>query len=165
VIIGAHAIVYSTDPDADRAFLADVLGFPHVDAGGGWLIFRLPPAEVAVHPSDENGVHELYLMTDDVAALVASLRDRGIEISPIADRGWGQLVEVTLPGGGRLGIYEPRHPSPPRRAPRRRRTATKKKPATRSQARAKKKPARRSQPRGRASRTQSRSAARGRAKS
>jgi hypothetical protein len=113
VIIGAHAIVYSKDPDADRAFLKDVLGFPHVDAGAGWLIFGLPPAEVAVHPSDENDVHELYLMTDDVEALVASMRVRGIEAAPISDRGWGLLTQVPLPGGGKLGIYEPRHARPP----------------------------------------------------
>lgn len=156
MITGAHAIVYSTDPDADRAFLADVLGFSHVDAGDGWLIFRLPPAEVAVHPSDENGIHELYLMTDDVAALVASLRDRDIETSAVADRGWGLLIEVTLPGGGKLGIYEPRHPSPPRGAPRRRRTLAKKKPVKRTQARA---------PRRRARRTRSSSAPRGRVRS
>ncbi len=113
MIIGAHAIVYSTDADADRAFLRDVLRFPHVDAGEGWLVFRLPPTEVAVHPSEENDVHELYLMTDDVEALVGSMREQGIETSPIADRGWGRLTEVTLPGGGKLGIYQPRHRSPP----------------------------------------------------
>jgi catechol 2,3-dioxygenase-like lactoylglutathione lyase family enzyme len=135
VITGAHAIVYSTDPDADRAFLADVLGFPHVDAGGGWLIFRLPPAEVAVHPSDESGVHELYLMTDDIAALVAAMRDRGVETSPIADQRWGLLTHVTLPGGGKLGIYEPRHASPPPHAARRVRASPKKKRATSAPAR------------------------------
>ena len=115
MIIGAHAIVYSTDGDADRAFLRDVLGFPHVDAGGGWLVFRLPPAEVAVHPSDENDVHELYLMTDDVEALVASLRARGFDTTPISQQGWGLLTHVTLPGGGKLGIYEPRHARPPQK--------------------------------------------------
>jgi hypothetical protein len=112
MIIGAHAIVYSKSPDADRAFLQDVLGLPHVDAGEGWLIFALPPAEVAVHPSDENDVHELYLLTDDVEALVASLRARGVEASSVADRGWGLLTQLTLPGGGKLGVYEPRHARP-----------------------------------------------------
>jgi hypothetical protein len=113
VIIGAHSIVYSKNPEADRAFLKEVLGgFPRVDAGDGWLIFGLPPAEVAVHPSDENDVHELYLMTDDVEALVASMLARGVEASPISDQGWGLLTQVTLPGGGRLGIYEPRHARP-----------------------------------------------------
>jgi hypothetical protein len=112
---GAHAIIYSTDAEADRAFLRDVLGFPHVDAGDGWLIFALPPAEVAVHPGDENDRHELYLMTSNVEALVASLNGQGIPASPIADRGWGLLTQVTLPGGGTLGVYQPRHASPPRR--------------------------------------------------
>jgi hypothetical protein len=112
-ILGAHAIIYSEDPDADRAFLRDVLGFPHVDAGDGWLIFGLPPAELAVHPSTKNDVHEIYLMTGDVEALVASMEERGIAMTPVVDRGWGLLTEVTLPGGGKLGIYEPRHASPP----------------------------------------------------
>jgi hypothetical protein len=112
MITGAHAIVYSRDADADRAFFRDVLEFPSVDAGDGWLIFALPPSEVALHPADENGAHELYLMCDDVAALVASLRERGVECSAAKDRGWGRLTEVTLPGGGRLGVYEPRHPRP-----------------------------------------------------
>ncbi len=111
MIIGAHAIICSKDPDADRAFLRDVLGFPHVDAGKGWLIFRLPPAELAVHPG-ENDVHELYLMTDDVEALVASMKARGIEAAPISRQAWGLLTRVTLPGGGELGIYEPQHASP-----------------------------------------------------
>jgi catechol 2,3-dioxygenase-like lactoylglutathione lyase family enzyme len=116
VITGAHAIIYSTDAEADRAFLRDVLGFPNVDAGDGWLIFALPPAEVAIHPGDENDRHGLYLMTDNVVALVASLKGHGIAASPIVDRGWGILTQVTLPGGGTLGVYQPRHASPPRRA-------------------------------------------------
>jgi len=119
MITGAHAILYSTDADADRAFLRDVLGFPHVDAGEGWLIFRLPPAEVAVHPSDENDAHELFLMTDDVEALVASMAGRGIAATPISEQGWGRLTQVTLPGGGKLGIYQPRHASPPAHGSRR----------------------------------------------
>jgi hypothetical protein len=112
MIIGAHAIVYSKDADADRAFLDSVLGSARVDAGDGWLIFRLPPAELAVHPAEENDVHELYLMTDDVEELVASLARRGIGCTPISDQGWGFLTRVTLPGGGKLGIYQPRHASP-----------------------------------------------------
>ena len=83
-ITGAHAIIYSTDAEADRAFLRDVLGFPNVDAGDGWLIFRLPPAEVAIHPADENDRHELYLMTDDVEATVAAWKDQGFTVSPVA---------------------------------------------------------------------------------
>ena len=119
MIIGAHSIIYSKSPEADRAFLKEVLGFPHVDVGHGWLIFGLPPAEVAVHPSDENDLHELYLMTDDVEALVASMAERGIEATSISQQGWGLLTQVTLPGGGKLGIYQPRHASPPPYTPKR----------------------------------------------
>jgi len=115
MITGAHAILYSTNAEADRAFLRDTLGLPGVDAGDGWLIFALPPAEVAIHPGAANGHHELYLMTDDVAALVASLRKRRIKVSPVADRGWGLMTQVTLPGGGALGVYQPRHARPPQR--------------------------------------------------
>jgi hypothetical protein len=118
MIIGAHAIIYSRDPEADRAFLKDVLGLPHVDAGGGWLIFRLPPAEVAVHPSGENDVHELFLMTDDVGELIASMKARGVETTPISRQTWGLLTSVTLPGGGKLGIYQPLHERPEAHEPR-----------------------------------------------
>jgi hypothetical protein len=111
-IVGAHSILYSTDPEADRAFLRDVFGFPSVDVGEGWLIFGLPPSEVAVHPADENDVHELYLMCDDVGALVAELAKRNIACDPVQNLGWGLLTQVTLPGGGKLGIYEPRHARP-----------------------------------------------------
>jgi hypothetical protein len=112
VILGAHAILNSSDAEADRAFLADVLGLPHVDAGGGWLIFRLPPAEVAVHPADTSGAVELYLVCDDVEATVADLTGRGVEFeSPVSDQGWGLLTTIRLPGGGRLGLYEARHPT------------------------------------------------------
>ena len=112
MIIGAHSILYSKMPGADRAFLRDVLGFPSVDAGDGWLIFGLPPSEVAVHPSEKNDVHEFYLMCDDVEALVAALRKRKITCSPIQNQGWGLLTQVSLPGGGKLGIYQPRHARP-----------------------------------------------------
>jgi hypothetical protein len=112
-IIGAHAILYSKDADADRAFLRDVLAFPSVDAGGGWLIFGLPPSEVALHPSDENDVHELYLLCDDVRALVRSLGEKGVATTPIHEERWGSIVHVSLPGGGKLGIYQPKHPRPP----------------------------------------------------
>jgi hypothetical protein len=112
MIIGAHSIVYSKMPGADRAFLRDVLGFPSVDAGDGWLIFGLPPSEVAVHPSEENDVHEFYLMCDDVEALVAAMNKRKISCSPIQNQGWGLLTQVSLPGGGKLGIYQPRHARP-----------------------------------------------------
>jgi hypothetical protein len=112
MITGAHAIIYSKDADADREFLREVLEFPSTDAGGGWLIFGLPPSEVAVHPSDRNDHHELYLMCDDVADLVRSLRERRIECSPLHDERWGLVTEVSLPGGGRLGVYEPKHARP-----------------------------------------------------
>jgi catechol 2,3-dioxygenase-like lactoylglutathione lyase family enzyme len=112
MINGAHSIIYSKDPEADRAFFKDVLGLPGVDVGHGWLIFGLPPSEVAVHPGEKNGVHELYLMCDDVEKLVGALKARGLECGPVLDRGWGLLTEVSLPGGGRLGIYEPRHARP-----------------------------------------------------
>jgi hypothetical protein len=145
MITGAHSIIYSTNPDADRAFLRDVFGLPHVDVGEGWLIFGLPPAEVAVHPSEKNDVHELYFMTDDVDGLVASLHARGIASAPISQQGWGRLTQVTLPGGGKLGVYQPRHATPPpwrsaapkKAAPKNAATknAATKKPATRSSSR------------------------------
>lgn len=112
MIIGAHSIIYSTNPDADRAFIRDVLKFPSVDVGGGWLIFGLPPAEVAVHPSDKNDVHEFYLMSDDVNAFIAEMEKRGIACFPVQNEGWGLLTQVTLPSGGKLGIYQPRHARP-----------------------------------------------------
>jgi len=112
MLIGAHSIIYSTSPDADRAFLRDVLTLPNVDVGGGWLIFGLPPAEVAVHPSNQNGVHEFYLMCDDVEALVAEMKNRNIDCGQVQNQGWGLITHVTLPGGGKLGIYQPRHARP-----------------------------------------------------
>jgi hypothetical protein len=112
VIIGAHSILYSRKPDADRAYLRDVLRLPSVDVGGGWLIFGLPPSEVAVHPSDENDVHELYLMCDDVEVFIADMKKRGIACGPVHNPGWGVLTHVMLPGGGKLGVYEPRHARP-----------------------------------------------------
>ena len=112
MINGAHAIIYSTDPEADRAFFRDVLELPNVDAGRGWLIFGLPPAEVAVHPSDGDEHHELYLMCDAIEAFVAEMRTRRINCGPVQDQGWGRLTHVVLPGGGKLGVYQPRHPRP-----------------------------------------------------
>src|SRR5262245_32200718 len=119
MIVGAHVIIYSSNADADRVFLRDVLGFTHVDVGGGWLIFGVPPAEVAVHPSEKNDVHELYLMCDDIEAFIAEMEKRAITCSPIQDQGWGLLARLTLPGGGHLGVYEPRHarPEPARTQP------------------------------------------------
>jgi hypothetical protein len=112
MIVGAHSIIYSKSPEADRAFLRDALGLPSVDVGQGWLIFGLPPAEVAVHPSSENDVHEFYLMCDDVTGFVGGMKNRKIECGPVMDRGWGLLTEVKLPGGGKLGVYQPRHARP-----------------------------------------------------
>jgi hypothetical protein len=112
MIIGAHSIIYSTNPDADRAFLRDIIKLTSVDVGDGWLIFGLPPAEVAVHPSGEDDVHEFYLMCDDVNALVAEMSRQGIRCGAVDDQGWGILTHVILPGGGKLGVYQPRHARP-----------------------------------------------------
>jgi hypothetical protein len=112
MINGAHCIIYSKDPDADRAFFRDVLKLPGVDVGGGWLIFGLPPSEVAVHPSTKNNLHELYLMCEDVDEFVAQMKKHGIVCVPVQNAGWGLLTELTLPGGGKLGVYEPRHARP-----------------------------------------------------
>jgi len=111
MIIGAHAIVYSRDAEADSSFIRDVLGFDSVDAGGGWLIFALPPSEVAVHPDDAGGRHELYLMCDDLDATVSELVQKGVKFAnPVAELRWGRLVSIQLPGGGTLGLYQPKHP-------------------------------------------------------
>jgi hypothetical protein len=112
MITGAHSIVYSTNPEADRAFLRDILKLPHVDVGHGWLIFGLPPAEVAVHPSDKNDIHEFYLMCDDVKDFVAAMSKQNIHCGEIQDQGWGVLTHITLPGGGKVGVYQPRHARP-----------------------------------------------------
>jgi len=111
VIIGSHVIVFSNDPEADRAFFADVLDYPSVDAGGGWLIFRLPPAELAVHPSDGPTGHELYFMCDDLDATMSELQAKGVEFTEaVSEARWGRLSRFRLPGGGEVGLYEPRHP-------------------------------------------------------
>lgn len=113
MINGAHAIIFSTEAEAARAFLRDVLGFEAVDAGGGWLIFALPPAELGVHPTDGEPRHALYLMCDDIHATVAELTARGADFTrPVSDEGFGLMTALAIPGGGDLGLYEPRHPSP-----------------------------------------------------
>ena len=109
MIIGAHTVVYTVDAEADRAFFRDVLGFSSVDVGGGWLIFALPPAEVAFHPGS-NGKHELYLVCDDVYAAIDKLRLKSVRCAPVSDEGWGLLTRVSLPSGGEIGMYQPRHP-------------------------------------------------------
>jgi catechol 2,3-dioxygenase-like lactoylglutathione lyase family enzyme len=110
LIFGAHVIVYSKDADADRAFFHDVLGFRSVDAGHGWLIFALPPAEAAFHPGD-NGRHELYLMCDDLKAEMSTLAGKGVACSAVHDERWGSITHIALPGGGTLGLYQPKHPT------------------------------------------------------
>ena len=112
MITGSHVIIYSRDAEADRAFFSDVLDYPHVDAGGGWLIFKLPPGEVAVHPTDGAQSQELYLMCDDINATLEELKSKGVEVSrPVSDQSWGRLTALRLPGGTELGLYEPRHPT------------------------------------------------------
>jgi catechol 2,3-dioxygenase-like lactoylglutathione lyase family enzyme len=111
VISGAHVILYSRDAEADRAFFRDVLGFPSVDAGRGWLIFALPPAEAAFHPSDQNGHHELYFLCDDVKAEIAALAKKNVKCSEVHEERWGSVTKVGLPGGGEVGLYQPKHPT------------------------------------------------------
>jgi hypothetical protein len=112
MIFGAHAIVYSQDATADRAFFRDVLRLSSVDAGQGWLIFALPPAELAVHPADANAGHELYLMSDDLEADITALGNRGVQCSEVEEERWGSVTRIQLPGGGEVGLYQPKHPSP-----------------------------------------------------
>ncbi|MGD0381137.1 MAG: extradiol dioxygenase [Acidimicrobiales bacterium] len=111
MIFGAHVIVYSKDADADRAFFAGVLGFPSVDAGHGWLIFALPPAELALHPAETDS-HELYLMCDDLRAEMRTLAGKGVQCGEVAEERWGSVTRIRLPGGGDVGLYQPKHPSP-----------------------------------------------------
>jgi catechol 2,3-dioxygenase-like lactoylglutathione lyase family enzyme len=110
MIFGSHVILFSTDADADRDFLGTVLGLDHVDAGGGWLIFGLPPAEVAVHPDASPGA-QLYLMSDDLPAEIARLTDLGVQCTPVQEERWGSVTTIRMPGGGDLGLYQPRHPT------------------------------------------------------
>jgi len=112
MINGTHVVICSKDAQADRAFLRDILGFAHVDVGQGWLIFALPPSEVAVHPSDENDLHELFLMTDDLDAEMKKLNAHGVACEEPTQQGWGRLTRIGLPGGGKLGLYQPRHARP-----------------------------------------------------
>jgi len=111
MISGAHVIVYSKDAEADRVFFREVLGFKSVDIGHGWLIFALPPAEAAFHPSEKNDVHELYFMCDDLKAEMASLAKKGVQCSKVVEERWGSITKVRLPGGGAIGLYQPKHPT------------------------------------------------------
>ncbi|MEA2633373.1 MAG: hypothetical protein QOH92_140 [Chloroflexota bacterium] len=111
LISGAHVMIYSRDAEGDRAFFRDVLGLDSVDSGGSWLIFALPPAEVAIHPTEEKNHHELYLLCEDVEATAQELERRGVPLKrPFDEARWGRVTEITLPGGGRIGLYQPKHP-------------------------------------------------------
>lgn len=112
MIIGAHSIIYSKKPDADRAFFREILEFPYVDVGEGWLIFRLPPAEIAIHPSAKTNTQEIYLMCDNIQNFIVEMREYKIKCTKVKDQGWGLLTHLTLPGGGKLGVYEPKHERP-----------------------------------------------------
>ncbi|HXR15559.1 MAG TPA: hypothetical protein VN777_05045 [Terriglobales bacterium] len=111
MILGAHVIVYSKDAEADRAFFRDVLGFKSVDAGHGWLIFALPPAEAAVHPDEGNNRHELYLMCDDLKVEMSALRKKGVACSEVHNERWGSITRIKLPSGAQIGLYQPKHPT------------------------------------------------------
>jgi predicted enzyme related to lactoylglutathione lyase len=112
MITGVHALIYTKDADGVRAFFRDVLGLSSVNAGDDWLIFALPPAELGVHPSDDKDQHELYLMCDDVKATMAELKKKGVEFTrKVTDEGWGLVTSIRLPGGGALGLYQPKHPT------------------------------------------------------
>ena len=115
MISGAHVIVYSKDPEADRKFVRDVFGFSSVDAGDGWLIFAMPPSEVAFHPARKNNVHELYFMCDDLKGMMRALKKKKVSCGPVTKQRWGDLTEISLPSGGRIGLYEPKHPTAIRR--------------------------------------------------
>ncbi|HVU58208.1 MAG TPA: hypothetical protein VHD83_24275 [Puia sp.] len=112
MITGAHTILYSSHPEADRDFLLNVLRLTHVDVGRGWLIFGLPPSEIAVHPADSSGAMELYLLCDNIRQFIQQMTDAGISCDPARNERWGHLTHLTLPGGGKLGVYEPLHPRP-----------------------------------------------------
>jgi len=110
MIFGAHAVVYSKNAVADREFFRDVLGLSSVDAGHGWLIFALPPAEAAIHPAEDNGRHELYFMCDDLNAEILALGEKGVRCSGVVEARWGSIAKIPLPGGGEVGLYQPKHP-------------------------------------------------------
>ena len=113
MINGAHIVIYTKDSDADRAFFRDVLKFSSVDAGHGWLIFAMPPLEAAFHDSEHNDRHELFLMCDDIGATLKDLKSKNVKVSDVSEQRWGMLATFTLPGGGKIGVYQPKHPSPP----------------------------------------------------
>jgi catechol 2,3-dioxygenase-like lactoylglutathione lyase family enzyme len=112
LINGAHIVIYTKDPESDRAFFRDVLKFSSVDAGHGWLIFAMPPLEAAFHDSENNDQHELYLMCDEIVETLKNLKSKNVTVSDVSERPWGKVATFTLPGGGKIGVYEPKHPSP-----------------------------------------------------
>jgi hypothetical protein len=112
MIIGCHTIIYSKDPEKDREFIKDVFKFPYVDVADGWLIFGLPPSEVAVHPSEKNNLQELYLLCDDIKETIAEMKKQKVRCSPIKKQQWGLLTDIRLPGGGYLKMYQPFHVRP-----------------------------------------------------
>ena len=109
MIIGLHTIIYSKDAEKDRAFFRDVLGFKGVDIGHGWLIFKMPPAELAFHPTEDEEMHEIYLICDNIKDTLADLKAKNVECTAVQEERWGSLISITLPGGGKLGIYEAKH--------------------------------------------------------
>jgi catechol 2,3-dioxygenase-like lactoylglutathione lyase family enzyme len=112
MITGAHAVIYSSEAEEARAFLRDALGFKSVDAGGGWLVFALPAAELAVHPAEGGGDHELFLLCDDIDVTIEELRSKGVEFDePVSQQRWGKLTSIRLPGGAHIRLYEPSHPT------------------------------------------------------
>jgi catechol 2,3-dioxygenase-like lactoylglutathione lyase family enzyme len=111
MISGAHVVVYTKDAEADRTFFHDVLGFRSVDAGHGWLIFGLPPGEAAFHPSEKNGPHELYFLCEDLKIEMAALTEKGVTCSAVHEERWGSITKIRLPGGGEIGLYQPKHPT------------------------------------------------------
>ncbi len=111
MIIGAHIGIQSSDEKADKAFFKNVLKLTNVDAGGGFLLFGVPPSEIAVHGGG-NGTHELYLMCDNVGTFIADMTKRGVASTPAQNQGWGIMTQITLPSGGKLGVYQPQHKRP-----------------------------------------------------
>jgi hypothetical protein len=137
MIVGSHVIVYSRDPDVDREFLRDVLKLSHVDAGGGWLIFGLPPSEVPLHPTEGTEKHEFYLICKNVEQFIREMTTRALACTPVREERWGLITELTLPGGGKLGVYEPRHARPKPMSVKSARRAPAKKASTRAKKRVK----------------------------
>ena len=112
MINGAHVVIHTLDPEGDRAFFRDVIKFPNIDVGGGWLIFKLPDSELAFHPTEKDEYHALMLICEDINKFVGVMKEKQIEFSELKDAGWGIVTDITLPGGGKMGVYEPKHERP-----------------------------------------------------